>query len=155
MSIKVPNAAERWMLNKLFDRTGAAELFNPTSVKYRLATTIPPNGTINHNAMQSSDITEASFPGYTSGGIIATGWQDAVTLGTTDDDYYAVTSGDWVSFTKDTDDSTVNTIDGYYVTDIASGKLMWFEVVSSPVLSVENSGDSISILERFTLHSEF
>jgi hypothetical protein len=125
MSIKVPNAAERWMLNKLFDRTGAAELFNPTSVKYRLATTIPPNGTINHNAMQSSDITEASFP------------------------------GDWVSFTKDTDDSTVNTIDGYYVTDIASGKLMWFEVVSSPVLSVENSGDSISILERFTLHSEF
>jgi len=139
MALKIPDVGELALLTML------KNTFNASTVKLKLYK----NNYTPVDASVVGDFTEANFNGYTAGGVSVTTFSVPATVAGK-----ASTTANPAAWTKSAG-GTGNDIYGYYVTDAAGTTLLWAERAAAAPISMNNTGEGITVTLVQTYSSEF
>ncbi len=137
MAIVVPDASERYILNRFLKGSNSAN--NLTLRLYTAISGTPGEATV------LADFTEATFAGYTAKTLTNSSWGDAATSTGTSSSTY----GSSQTFTRSST-GTNEAVLGYYVLDATATVLLWYEAFAATA-NMANNGDSITFTPKIEL----
>ena len=137
MAIVVPDAAERYLLNRMIKGTAGSN--NWTLKLYTAIGGTPGEATV------VGDFTEATFAGYTAKTLTNSSWGDASTSTGTSSSTY----GSSQTFTRSSTGS-LEAVLGYYIVDLTATALVYYEAFAATA-NMANNGDSITFTPKIEL----
>ena len=133
MALKVPDAAERVMLEAIVNKTAPQD----SRLKLYTSNTTPAEGDT------EATYTEASGNGYADKALAGSSWGAASTGGGTSS----------IAFAEQTFTLTgaLGNVYGYFIVQETSGKILWAERFSNGPYDIQNNGDQIKVTPKIEL----